>query len=178
MRARRLPKSGTVKGMQKVSTRVRVAGRTFELDRTQVLERLGGVLPEALRDHYVVVDGRRFPPKQVLALVTGLDRADFTTYQARGVLRRLGLVTGRIGDAPERAGAPFPAGDWGPEEVRYAEELRPHRGLFVAVDGGRVLVAADDPLDVVRWLEINDRCADSVFRVPLDPSIDMGGFPG
>jgi hypothetical protein len=26
-----------------------------------------------------LVRGRRFPPKQVLAAVTGLDRADFTT---------------------------------------------------------------------------------------------------
>jgi hypothetical protein len=164
--------------MQKVSTRVRVAGRTFQLDRTLIEERIGGVLPESLRDHYVVVGGRRFPPKQVLALVTGLDRADFTTYQARGVLRRLGLVTGRVGNAPERAEHPLPGSGWGPDDLRYAEELRPHRGRFVAVDAGRVLVSADDPMDVVRWLESNDRSADSVFRVPLDPSIDMGGFPG
>jgi hypothetical protein len=164
--------------MQKVSTRVTVAGRTFLLNRQQVEERVAGVLPEALRDHYVVVGGRRFPPKQVLALVTGLDRADFTTYQARGVLRRLGLVTGRVGVPPERTEDAAVGGGWGVEELRYADELRPHRGRFVAVDAGRVLVVADDPLDVVRWLEANDRSASSVFRVPLDPSIDMGGFSG
>lgn len=47
--------------------------------------------PEPVKEHYVVVSGRRFPPKQVLGVVTGLDRADFTTHQARAVLRRIGF---------------------------------------------------------------------------------------
>jgi hypothetical protein len=164
--------------MQKVPKPVRIAGSTFELDRAHVEERVAGVLPEPLRDHYVVVQGRRFPPKQVLALATGLDRADFTTHQARGVLRRLGLVTGRLNDSPERAEHLAGDSSWGPDDLRYAEELRPHRGQFVAVDAGRVLVATEDPMELVRWLESHDRSADSVFRVPLDPSTDMGGFPG
>ena len=32
--------------------------------------------------------GRPFPPKQVICLATGLDRADFTTHQARRILTR------------------------------------------------------------------------------------------
>ena len=33
-----------------------------------------GTSPEPIREHFVVISGRRWPPKQVLALVTGLDR--------------------------------------------------------------------------------------------------------
>ncbi|MGQ0717262.1 MAG: hypothetical protein ACT4NP_08080 [Pseudonocardiales bacterium] len=39
--------------------------------------------PEPIREHYVVIGWRRYPPKQGLAAVTGLDRGDFTTQQAR-----------------------------------------------------------------------------------------------
>lgn len=69
----------------------RIAGQPFALDADQVRQAVAGVLPESLHEHYVVIDGRRFPPKQVIAAVTGLDRADFTTHQARPTLHRLGF---------------------------------------------------------------------------------------
>jgi hypothetical protein len=69
----------------------RVAGESFELDATRVEHALAGLDPEPIREHYVVVGSRRYPPKQVLAAVTRLDRADFTTHQARSILRRLGF---------------------------------------------------------------------------------------
>jgi len=36
-----------------------------------------------ISSHYVVIDGRRFLPKQVIGEVTGLDRADFTCFYSR-----------------------------------------------------------------------------------------------
>ena len=62
---------------------------------------LEGVLPEPIHEHYVVIYGRRWPPKQVLALVTGLDRADFTTHQARRALTRLGFPAARAASSRE-----------------------------------------------------------------------------
>jgi len=62
---------------------VQISGRRFELDTEGVSRKLAGALPEPIQRHYVVIDGRRFPPKQVISLVTGLDRADFTSHQAR-----------------------------------------------------------------------------------------------
>src|SRR5439155_17245677 len=70
--------------------RFTVSGTVFELDPERIEEAVARVLPDPVREHYVVVRGRRYPPKQVLACVTGLDRADFTTHQARRILRRLG----------------------------------------------------------------------------------------
>src|ERR1035437_6824255 len=72
-----------------------VSGHRYELDRRGVQAALEGVLPEPIHEHFVVINGRRWPPKQVLALVTGLDRADFTTHQARRALTRLGFTAGR-----------------------------------------------------------------------------------
>ena len=58
-----------------------------------------------------------------------------------------------------------------------AESLRPFRGRFVAtLDSGKVLVDGATPEEVISWLRPNGLKADSIFRVPLDPSVDMGGF--
>lgn len=130
--------------------------------------------PEPLRDHFVVVAGRRFPPKQLLETLTGLDRADFTTNQARAILRRIGFATGRVGARARSARASEATVPYRSSE---ADALRPHRGRWVAVKDGEVLVACDRPEDVIAWLRKANMRADSMFRVPLDPSADMGGFP-
>ena len=72
-----------------------VSGHQYDLDPWDVEAALRGVLPEPIQEHFVVINGRRWPPKQVLALVTGLDRADFTTHQARRALTRLGFTAAR-----------------------------------------------------------------------------------
>ncbi len=64
---------------------VTVSGRRYDLDSQSVEAALEGALPEPIHEHFVVVNGRRWPPKQVLAWVTGLDRADFTAPIRRAV---------------------------------------------------------------------------------------------
>jgi hypothetical protein len=133
---------------------------------------MGGVLPDPVAQHYVVVNGRRYPPKQVISLVTGLDRADFTTHQARRILLRLGFGTGRrearsAGRPEERPAA----------EPRLANALRPLAGSWVAVKGDDVLVAADTPYEVVAWLSRHGRRADSMFRVPEHEAAASGLAP-
>ena len=67
-------------------------GTTHSLDPSALRSALRGGAPEQVREHWVEVDGRRWPPKQALALVTGLDRAEFTSHIALRQFRRLGLV--------------------------------------------------------------------------------------
>lgn len=129
-------------------------------------------LPEPIRDHFVVIGGRRFPPKQVLGAVTGLDRADFTTHQARSLLRRLGFLTGRARGGP--AGTATPTAE---HPQGLAEALRPFRGQWVAIAGDEVLVGAGSPREVLSWLERHNRPADSLFRVPIDPTKDQAAAP-
>jgi hypothetical protein len=143
-----------------------VAGRRFRFDRSVVEATLSSELPDPVRDHYVVVGGRRFPPKQVLSAVTGLDRADFTTHQARRILMRLGFTAGRrsrdaVQATPgdERRGLPYGG--------RQAEALTPHIGKWVALgEPTEVLVAADTPREVLAWLAMHGRRTSGIFRVP------------
>lgn len=146
----------------------RVAGTEFDLTRSSVERSVEGFEPEPLREHYVVVGGRRYPPKQVLAQATGLDRADFTTHQARAVLRRLGFGVYRLGatePAPERVVE-------GPRGGAEAALLAAFRGRWVAQDGLEVLFDADEPEAVLCWLRRHGRSA-RVWLVP-STSLDTG----
>jgi hypothetical protein len=160
--------------MTRVTTRI--ARQPFVLDAAAVEAAATAVLPEPLVDHYVVVGGRRYPPKQVIALATGLDRADFTTHQARGVLRRLGFIAGRRRSDPPPTSATATAA--GPHGGAEAEALRPFMGQWVAQKGIEVLVAADTPEEVLSWLERHNQYADIMFRVPREQWESEGWWPG
>ena len=147
-------------------TTFRIAGRPFTLDRETVEAAVEPLLPDPIREHYVVVGGRRFPPKQVVRAVTGVDLADFTTHQARRILTRLGFLAARAGTA-----GPTPGGDGErplPHGGRQAEALEPYVGKWVAMsDPLTVLVAADDPHEVIAWLARHGlRARYGMFRVP------------
>lgn len=144
-----------------------VAHREVQLDADEIRRLLCDVLPDPLHKLYVAVDGRRYPPKQVLALATGLDPADFNTHQARNILSRLGFTVGRL--SPITVDPPAAAGV-GPHGRAEADLLRPFVGQWVAQRGLEVLVAASEPVAVYGWLQRHNRTADAVFRVPEHPT--------
>lgn len=155
----------------------KVAGRPFALDREGVEAAVADRLPDPIRQHYVVVSGRRFPPKQVLRAVTGLDLADFTTHQARRILKRLGFVAARAGTGPT---LPSDEGERRlPYGGRQATALEPYRGKWVALsDPLTVLVAADDPHEVIAWLVRHDlKASYGMFRVPRSDAEAGGAAP-
>jgi hypothetical protein len=142
-----------------------ISAQEFELDADAIEKAADRVLPDPIQTHYVVVRGRRYPPKQVLECVTGLDRADFTTHQARRILKRLGFVAARL--RPEEDMPGEASGD-GPYGGRQATALAPHVGKWVALASPTdVLVAADTPEEVLAWLARHERRAPyGMFRVP------------
>ena len=162
-----------------------VSGHQYCLDSHTVEAVLHEALPEPIQEHFVVINGRRWPPKQVLALVTGLDRADFTTHQARRALTRLGFTAARAASprghnlAPTSAAAPPRPAVFGaagqPESL--VEALRPFIGLWVAVRGDEVLVAAPSAKEVVAWLAQHRQRAQSMFRVPDSGQAVTGAAP-
>ncbi len=162
-----------------------VSGHRYEIDRDGVQAALEGVLPEPIHEHFVVINERRWPPKQVLALVTGLDRADFTTHQARRALTRLGFPAARAATSREHhmrgaqaTGPSGPAvGDTSGKPRTLVEALRPFIGLWVAVRGDEVLVAASSPKDVVAWLAQYGQRAQTMFRVPDSDQAITGAAP-
>jgi hypothetical protein len=92
-----------MKGLHMVMPRRRmiVGGRELDLTANQVLDKMRNVEPEPIRDHLVEMGNTEFPPKQVLATVTGWDRQSFTTMEANRVLTRLGFHCCRIGHRPD-----------------------------------------------------------------------------
>ena len=159
-----------------------ISGREFVLERATIVESVERLLPDPLYEHYVVVEGRRFPPKQVISAATGLDKADFTTHQARRVLKRLGFTAARVGHLVESAPAPTPEaanGGRAPYGGRQAEALRPYAGKWVALaEPTEVLVAADSPQEVLAWLARHERQASyGMFRVPVAAAEAEGAAP-
>jgi hypothetical protein len=151
---------------------VTIAGQPFVLRRSDVLRALRNVEPEPISSHFVVVSSRRFPPKQVIGEVTGLDRADFTTHQARRTLLRLGFTAGRRGSDSKSAGAKPEA-----QDKSLAERMRAFTGEWVAIKDDEILHASKSPRALVGWLGKHGQKADSVFRVPEDDLAASGLAP-
>jgi hypothetical protein len=155
-----------------------MAGRLFTLRSTDVERALRALEPEPIASHFVVVDDRRFPPKQVICAVTGLDRADFTTHQARRTLMRLGFPAGRRGSSSSAAArssdSESPAAV---VEKRLADRLQPLVGQWVALVDGDVIHAASTPQLLVAWLNENGRKAETMYRVPEDEVAATGLAP-
>ena len=125
---------------------------------------------DVLQDDFVVLGGRRFPPKQVISEVTGLDRADFTTHQARRILANLGFAAGRCAGDASRSHEPA-------EEPQPAARFAPFVGEWVAMRGDEILVSAAHPGDVISWLARHRQQAETMFRVPEDEAAATGIAP-
>lgn len=154
-----------------------IARHQVDLTREQVERAMRPFAPEPIQTHYVVIERRRFPPKQVIAAVTGLDRSTFITTQARSILERLGFTVGRLGTrAAATASSPPPSSSADDRLRSEADLLRPYVGEFVAVDSGwtEVIASGPDARSVARALRAVGRTG-TVFQVPSDPSRDIGG---
>lgn len=73
--------------------RMTVNAVDYSLDVEAVIAALHGLAPEEIHTHWVEVEGVRFPIKQALEAVLGIDRVEFTSQTARRQFRRLGLPT-------------------------------------------------------------------------------------
>ena len=166
-----------------ITREVRIAGQIFRLRSDHVRRALLHVDPEPIASHFVVIGKRRFPPKQAISAVTGLDRADFTTHQARRTLMRLGFAAGRRPTGSARRMLPATAdlmeGSVASTETGgvLAERLRPLAGRWVAIKEDDILYDAKTPHQLVGWLTAHGQKADSVFRVPEDELATTGLAP-
>lgn len=74
----------------------KVSSRSVEMSKSGVESVMRNVEPEEIRQHAVQVGTRLYPVKQVFERATGMDRLDFTSAQARSVLKRLGFQLKRV----------------------------------------------------------------------------------
>jgi hypothetical protein len=158
-----------------ISRHVKIAGQPFVIRNGDVLRAVRTLEPEPITAHFVVIGARRFPPKQVLSEVTGLDRADFTTHQARRTLIRLGFVAGR---RPSKSVSSRLVGSRvhsSADSDQLGERLRSFSGEWVAIKDDDIIHAARTPRELVDWLSHHGQKADSMFRVPED-ELAMSGL--
>jgi len=71
-----------------------LGGKRYELSRKRVEEALKDIVPRPLDKYYVNVNGRDYPPKQVLSVVLRKPLVTFTTMDAQRVLHSLGFEVG------------------------------------------------------------------------------------
>jgi 5-methylcytosine-specific restriction protein B len=72
-------------------TRFILRNNTYEYRKEDIETELIGVEPEAIRQYYVEINGKKFPPKQVISQVLKLGKVEFTTMDAANILRRVGF---------------------------------------------------------------------------------------
>lgn len=73
-----------------------VGGRHARVTSDDVVQKLRGVRFGEIRTHAVRVEGVLYPIKEAFAAVSGLDRLDFNTNQARNWFRKLGFEVVRV----------------------------------------------------------------------------------
>jgi len=71
-------------------------GNDYNLERPNVEKAMKDVLPDPIRQYFIVVNGEKYPPKQVLAESLKLGRVEFTTMDACSILKRLGFKLNQI----------------------------------------------------------------------------------
>lgn len=64
-------------------------GKAYELTRQGVEEKVIHVKPGPIQKYYVVINGKQYPPKQVISECIDIALVEFTTMDAANILRRL-----------------------------------------------------------------------------------------
>jgi hypothetical protein len=67
-------------------------GKTFKLDKDDFVKATKGLEPRPIQKYSVVVGGKRYPIRQVLAAVTKLPAIAITSQDAYRVLEQLGFA--------------------------------------------------------------------------------------
>ena len=71
-----------------------IRSKRFDIEKDDIINTVKNVEPEPLigkRKYYVEINGRKYPIKQVISLVTGLPRIAFTAMDAYRILTKLGF---------------------------------------------------------------------------------------
>ena len=88
-------------------------GTRYEVSSEVAQSRLDGVVPEAIREHAVQVNGVWYPVKQAFEVAVGVPRAEFISHTARRHLAALGFplkgeIESRDGTPGVTTASPFP----------------------------------------------------------------------
>lgn len=77
-----------------------IARFPFDLTKSEVEQSMDGITPEPVTGVSVTIEGRTYPVMQVGEVITRQNRRDFTSFEMRRALTRLGFT---CHDAPPPA---------------------------------------------------------------------------
>ena len=106
--------------------RITLNGAVHEIEPGQARARLAGHPAEPIQTHWVEMDDRRWPPKQALEVILGVQRADFTSHRASDILKSLGFRTSRDHVRPH------PSARLSAPKVTHAAQTCPSRETLLA----------------------------------------------
>ncbi|UJW28620.1 hypothetical protein L3Q67_25475 [Saccharothrix sp. AJ9571] len=118
--------------MKRANLEFRLGGVTRQPDVEAVTDAAAQAIPESIREHWVEVAGQRWPPKQLLEIVTGVPRSAYTSHAALRLLRRAGFTTSAI-TAGRAAAASSPVTSTTPVPTDTAAALNAFRALVAFV---------------------------------------------
>lgn len=67
-------------------------GITYFRSRAGVQVAMRGIKPDIIRKYYTSVNGKQYPIKQVISVITGLGLSEFGTVDAGPLIKRLGFI--------------------------------------------------------------------------------------
>jgi len=71
-----------------------IRGKSYVIEKKDIVERMKGKEPDDIDKYYVVLEGRKYPIKQVIEEVCGIPLIGFTSMDAYRILEKLGFKIG------------------------------------------------------------------------------------
>lgn len=148
----------------------RLNGDDFDIDPADARSRLAGHPAEPIQTHWVELDGRQWPPKQALEVITGVQRAGFTSHRASDILSRLGFATSRDGgrgasrtpSAPGPAARPAPSREVLRDAVEHLADFMDGLPLTTRVASLEAALLGSDSSSVAAIADDNDIAASTL----------------
>ena len=69
----------------------KIRGRSYVIEKKDVIEKMRGEEPGDIDKYYVILEGKKFPIKQVIEVVCGIPLIGFTSMDAYRILEKLGF---------------------------------------------------------------------------------------
>ena len=83
----------------------KILGQYYDIDQSKIIDSAQGVSPmytDARNKFYVDIEGRQYPIKQLISLVTSLRNGRFTAQYAERILTKIGFRVKEFGPPPPR----------------------------------------------------------------------------
>ena len=80
---------------------VRLNGTDYQIDSEKIVRLASRLEPKGIDKYWAKIQGRRFPPKQIVSELLGVPLVDFTTMDASRILGAVGFQVQSANDKPE-----------------------------------------------------------------------------